>query len=572
MARCRTLLGRVGARRPAPALALAVALAVAGCLCLAAQAPAAVYWTNEAGGTIGRANLDGTNIDQSFITGANGSSGVAVDGAYLYWTTDLDGTVGRADLGGTNANPSFIPNANAPFAVAVDVTHVYWIHAGSLGVARADLDGTNANPSFIPGLNARFGVAVDVTHVYWTNFGGGTIGRANLDGTSADQSFITGAGGPSGIAVDGTYVYWVNNTGNTIGRADLDGTNIDQSFITGANYPTGMAVDATHVYWTNVNLSAIGRANLDGTGVDQSFITGASVPYGVAVDALAVPTLTTTASAGVAVGGQVHDTATLAGGHNPGGSISFRLYGPDDGACAGAAAFWSGPVAVAGNGVYDSSDFTPTAPGTYRWIADYSGDVDNAPAWGACNAANESVTVSALAPPLPAGVFAPVVTGISPIAGPAGTEVAISGASFAGATHVLFGASPASFVIDGFQRIAAVAPAGVDGTVEVRVVTPAGTSLATPAGHFAYTTQPGQAQPAPGAARPRRLLCARVPSLVGRTLSAAKKALRRHDCATAGLKVKRRPRYREGSATVRAQTPKPGTPVYQGELITITIR
>ena len=55
---------------------------------------------------------------------------------------------------------------------------------------------------------------------------------------------------------------------------------------------------------------------------------------------------------------------------------------------------------MAGNGDYDSANFTPTAPGTYRWTADYSGDANNDPASSACNAANESVSVSKAAPTL----------------------------------------------------------------------------------------------------------------------------------------------------------------------------
>src|SRR3712207_8162558 len=34
------------------------------------------------------------------------------------------------------------------------------------------------------------------------------------------------------------------------------------------------------------------------------------------------------------------------------------------------------PVAVSGNGDYESGNFTPTAPGTFYWVASYSGDED----------------------------------------------------------------------------------------------------------------------------------------------------------------------------------------------------
>ena len=111
------------------------------------------------------------------------------------------------------------------------------------------------------------------------------------------------------------------------------------------------------------------------------------------------PTMTTTASAGVVVGGNVSDTATIAGGFNPGGSITFRLYGPNDATCGvGNLVFTSAAIPVAGNGNYGSGNFTPTMPGTYRWIATYTGDANNAGVTGMCNDANESVVVSQAGP------------------------------------------------------------------------------------------------------------------------------------------------------------------------------
>ena len=60
-----------------------VALLVAALLVLALaftpRAAAFVYWANNGGGTIGRAGLDGTGVNQSFIAGASGPCGVAVD-------------------------------------------------------------------------------------------------------------------------------------------------------------------------------------------------------------------------------------------------------------------------------------------------------------------------------------------------------------------------------------------------------------------------------------------------------------------------------------------------------------
>ena len=83
-----------------------------------------VYWANYryygGGTTIGRANLDGTNPNQSFITGANSAHGVAVDGQFIYWTNQFGDTIGRANLDGTNPNQSFITGANGPALLVVN--------------------------------------------------------------------------------------------------------------------------------------------------------------------------------------------------------------------------------------------------------------------------------------------------------------------------------------------------------------------------------------------------------------------------------------------------------------------
>src|SRR5262249_14229298 len=105
----------------------------------------------------------------------------------------------------------------------------------------------------------------------------------------------------------------------------------------------------------------------------------------------ASPTLATQATGAVAASrGSVADTATIAAGAAPSGTITFNLYGPDNGSCMGPPAFTT-TKSVSGNGAYQSPAFAPTAAGTYRWIASYGGDGNNNAVGGACNDANESV-------------------------------------------------------------------------------------------------------------------------------------------------------------------------------------
>jgi virginiamycin B lyase len=310
----------------ATAIAMAVlataapALAAGDPTTAAAPTSGHVYWAtidlNGLPGTIGRANLNGTMVNQSFIPGAtqpSGSQDVTVDATHIYWADDRAGTIGRANRDGTGVDPNFITGlldkltgqvpivtiAATPGSVAVDAAHIYWTDYATGTIGRANLDGSRVNRKFITGADAPVGVAVDAGHVYWTNTQPGTIGRANVDGGGVNQNFIAGVGSvipTGGVAVDAAHVYWTN--GQTIGRANLDGTTADPTFITGAGVPGDVDVDAEHVYWSNQDtltptgqVSGIGRASLDGTRVNPTFITvpSTSLAQGVAVDHTATP-------------------------------------------------------------------------------------------------------------------------------------------------------------------------------------------------------------------------------------------------------------------------------------------
>ena len=108
------------------------------------------------------------------------------------------------------------------------------------------------------------------------------------------------------------------------------------------------------------------------------------------------PALYAIASSSVPIGQTIADGAILSNGSAPTGTMTFNLYGPNNATCSGAPIFTSA-VAVNGNGNYFSEHFRPTTTGTYRWIASYSGDAENAPVSNACNDPNQSVVVTAAA-------------------------------------------------------------------------------------------------------------------------------------------------------------------------------
>ena len=88
-----------------------------------------IYWTTQY--TIGRAELDGTDIEPSFISGAYGAytTDVAIDAGHVYWGQSsstsqgdvYDARIGRADIDGTNVNQIFVSlGEDRPDSLAVD--------------------------------------------------------------------------------------------------------------------------------------------------------------------------------------------------------------------------------------------------------------------------------------------------------------------------------------------------------------------------------------------------------------------------------------------------------------------
>jgi hypothetical protein len=100
------------------------------------------------------------------------------------------------------------------------------------------------------------------------------------------------------------------------------------------------------------------------------------------------PTITTIPGGTVIIGSGslLTDSATLAGGFNPTGTITFTLQSPST------AIVDTETVSVSGNGTYTTPvGDIPIATGTYQWRAAYSGDTSNLSASSTLGAEPESV-------------------------------------------------------------------------------------------------------------------------------------------------------------------------------------
>jgi RHS repeat-associated protein len=169
--------------------------------------------------------------------------------------------------------------------------------------------------------------------------------------------------------------------------------------ITGANSQTETATtNASGV----AKFSYIGKATGSDTASAAYTANGASVSSTPATVTWsnAKPTLATKPTASqVTLGEAISDTATLTGGYSPTGTISFNVYSSTDTSCK--TPLNEKPLtATLSGGAATSPRFTPSAPGTYQFLATYSGDQSNEAVAGTCGEASEQVKVEGSVGPI----------------------------------------------------------------------------------------------------------------------------------------------------------------------------
>ena len=197
-----------------------------------------------------------------------------------------------------------------------------------------------------------------------------------------DSATVAGTSGASGSV---SWTIYPNTsctgTGTVVGSEPITG---DGTITSPAYTPTSTGTYQWVASYTNSG-GTITSACPDAS--EQSVINKAS------------PSLATDAVSGL-TGSPIHDTATLSGGFDPTGSITWTVYSASDTACSTPLAT-EGPVTVvSGQSAYTSPDYTPANAGTYQWVATYSGDANNVSASTKCNDPNEQSTVTNQ--PLPA--------------------------------------------------------------------------------------------------------------------------------------------------------------------------
>lgn len=283
-----------------------------------------LFYLDNTGGRVLRANADGTKASTIVPMGGSGPDGVAVDvaGGHVFWTNmglpdANDGTVMRADLDGKNVMTIVKSGGTyTPKQLKLESRSgkLYWSDREGMKVQRANLDGSMLETLVVTGTAGTddsshwcVGMALDVAggKIYWTQKGGesagpnhGSIRRANIEPPAgADPAKRTDVEvlfdklpEPIDLDIDVEHrlLYWTDRTDNTVSRAPLDlpagadpaARKDREILVMGSGTLIGISLDLGRgkMYYTSLS-GVVAEADLDGKNgknllMGQGFNTG----------------------------------------------------------------------------------------------------------------------------------------------------------------------------------------------------------------------------------------------------------------------------------------------------------
>ena len=218
-----------------------------------------------------------------------------------------------------------------------------------------------------------------------------TIVAGGLDLT--DTATLSGGATPTGTI---TFHLYADNGSGGCGT-ELTGSPVTKAVSSGNGTYTSPPVHVSTVgvyhwvasYGGDVNNKTVSGACGD---ANEDVTVGKAGP---AISTDASPLTVSLVSGGL----DLTDTATLTGGANPTGTITFHLYADNgSGGCGSELAGSPVTKSVSGAGSYISPSVHVATAGVYHWVASYGGDANNGPAAGSCGDTNENVTVGKASP------------------------------------------------------------------------------------------------------------------------------------------------------------------------------
>ncbi len=196
---------------------------------------------------------------------ATGPDGIAFDGTALYWVNQAGGTVMR--LASEGSGPQVLAQATEPIAVSAAGGYVAWVAQDGVHGCSISSCATTSLLIVTPVVPGSIqGVATDGKAVYYTDQGaaagmGIAIRCPLVSMCHGGKSLKSGMSQPVGITLFNTLVFWTEQgNGNQNGNIDENMKGGDPTTFTriasSLQLPTAVAADGMNVYWTEKDPTA----------------------------------------------------------------------------------------------------------------------------------------------------------------------------------------------------------------------------------------------------------------------------------------------------------------------------
>lgn len=233
-----------------------------------------LYWVEAAySGARIRATDQGLSAGTTILSGLGSLRGITVDPAngWIYWTSSdqpVGARIGRANLDGTNVQVLLALPGFSPRQIAIDPVHgkIYWAEFELDAIARSNLDGSQGEFfTFLPAGSRPYGIAVNAAtnELWWSEYATGLVQKLTLPPAPASSGSFTTRPADRDLEARSALMLAAARERATPLAA--------QAVVSGLANPSYLVLDVPgqrfFVTQAGVGATALRRANLDGTGL-----------------------------------------------------------------------------------------------------------------------------------------------------------------------------------------------------------------------------------------------------------------------------------------------------------------
>jgi hypothetical protein len=214
-----------------------------------------LYFTTTQG-YLGRIGVDGLNPERTWTYVGGEPSCIAVTETHIYWASNSAKNIGRANIDGSGVEEEWVKTASHILALVV-VGDLMYFQRTDNEISRMTLTGELEEAWLgLPGPYELPALASDGTYLFFAWEGesdgqvGSLLGRLHLADIEAElEPLVLSSYTPGSLIAQGDYLYWAGSLG--MGRCRIDGSQLQEAYLRTEVGYGGLTSNASRIWWLN---------------------------------------------------------------------------------------------------------------------------------------------------------------------------------------------------------------------------------------------------------------------------------------------------------------------------------